>query len=123
MNEFDIHPAMTRIDLGIEFIRVFPHLKLDVLTPGPATQPLTTPPDATEPAGATGAHPVSVRNTLSVAEFERVLQSRFGLSARVIRRMGYTWHDTDSTRHWTLARQDRKGAEVSQFRHFCNDVR
>ena len=115
MNEFDIHPDMTRHDLGAQFIQVFPYLKLDL--PGPAWQPLTRPQNAAGPGDLVSFPVLRVGGSLSVADFERTLQNKFGLRARVSRRMGYTWHDTDSTRHWTLTRQNRKGAEVSRFRH------
>lgn len=114
MNEFNIYPDMTWHDLKTQFTQVFPHLKLDL--PGPTAQPVTDPQHATRPGRLVACPALRISDTTSVADFERTLQNRFGLRARVSRRMGYTWHDTDSTRHWTLARQNRKGAEVSQFR-------
>ncbi|RRA99997.1 hypothetical protein [Larkinella rosea] len=50
---------------------------------------------------------------MSVNAFEIAFHYTFGMRVEVLRKLGYTWDDTEYTKSWTLQEQNRKGAAIS----------
>jgi hypothetical protein len=56
---------------------------------------------------------LAVYPDMSVKAFEIAFHNKFGLSAEVFRKSGYTWDNTDYTKSWSIKKQNRKGEELS----------
>ncbi len=56
----------------------------------------------------------TINNNMSVANFEKELWDKFGLSAQVFRMSGKMWIETSLTDSWTLERQNNEGFEMSE---------
>lgn len=56
---------------------------------------------------------VNISEYQSVARVEHCFNECFGLPVQVFRRSGNAWIETTHTDEWTLARQNRKGEEMS----------
>lgn len=56
---------------------------------------------------------LAVYPDMSVKAFELGFYNKFGLSAEVLRKSGYTWDNTDYTKSWSIKKQNRKGEELS----------
>ncbi len=103
MRSLTLPPDTELLPLQEQFVRLFPNLRIDASSRD--TSPRTSIRDP---------YALCIRGDMTVAELERALNSRFGVQVRIMRWTGYTWYDTDNTRHWTLNRQNQKGEQISQ---------
>jgi len=56
---------------------------------------------------------IELSDLMTVGEFERDMQDRFGLSMQVFRKSGNIWLETTMTDSWTLKQQNDHGKEIS----------
>ncbi|XWW43609.1 hypothetical protein JYG30_12450 [Fibrella sp. USSR17] len=113
MNDLQVYPSMTRARLYQHFTEHFPYLRLHLIRPEETLEAnddelgsaLPLPTDAKQAR-------FCITGSMTVSELETNFRRYFGIIVIVYRRMGFAWHDTDDTRHWTLTHQNRKGAQV-----------
>lgn len=110
MNAFGVYPAMTLAHLQRRFTEPFPYLRIEPAAGRPA--PGKRPDDETlsELSGHASHWCFLVEGDMDVAERKDNLRRCFGLTVRVNRWTGRTWHSTDDTPHWPLAEQNREAA-------------
>jgi hypothetical protein len=117
--EILLNDAKAIKEIQKEFNREFPYLKVEFFDL-PYTPKAPTPKAkmyAAERRLGTirkthyeGALDVSPRKT--VAEVERELWEKFGLSVQIFRKLGKLWIETNLTDAWTLERQNAEGHEL-----------
>ncbi|GAB2773095.1 hypothetical protein GCM10027275_15070 [Rhabdobacter roseus] len=115
MKPFELTSAHSTQQASQRWERHFPFLKLQFFTPlaglvddTQSQVPLGAWQDPTDRSAR-----LTVDPAMSVRDFERLFQETFGLRVEVLRKMGYTWDDTEYTRHWTLHEQNSKGKELA----------
>ena len=60
---------------------------------------------------------ISIAPSRTVAELEMEMEERCGLHVQVFRKSDNLWIQTSVSDHWTLARQNEDGKEISTFCH------
>lgn len=112
MNPFEVYPAMTLAHLQQHFAEQFPYLRIEPVAARPVPGKNPNDETLTELSGRSSHWCFLVEGDMDVAELKEDFQQCLGLVVRVNRWTGCAWHDTDDTRHWTLAEQNRKAAEL-----------
>jgi hypothetical protein len=56
---------------------------------------------------------IEVQDNMTVEELETLVEKELGRPARVLRKSGNLWLETDMTRHWTLRQQNDHGLEIA----------
>ncbi|MHA4808604.1 hypothetical protein ACX0G9_10890 [Flavitalea flava] len=84
-----------------EFSKTYPFLKIEFLQTAkiPRNEPVNE---------------MEVSDSMKVIDLEKMLETRFGISAQVFRKSGNLWIETRMTRHWTLAQQNEHGEALIQ---------
>jgi hypothetical protein len=54
-----------------------------------------------------------IRDSMTIAEFEKGLLDQFGLSVQILRKSGNLWLGTSRSNSWTLKEQNDHGREIS----------
>ena len=112
MKSFILTSDLTTQQLNQYWQRYLPFLKLQLYTPtGRLLDDFENQVPLASLSGREGR--LKVDPDQSVHAFERAFGDTFGLRAEVLRNTGYTWDDTEYTRHWTLKQQNAKGKELS----------
>jgi len=108
-----------------QFSGYFPYLKIDFTrrkdtldqAPSPSSPPNGKDngqeDDLKEVATAMLWKEFGLSGDMKVSELEILLQYEFGLPARILRKSGNLWLETDTTNHWTLGQQDDHGREIA----------
>lgn len=119
--EIQINDSRTILDVQKEFSREFPFLKIEFFET-PHSEKAPSPKSKMYAHERTlaqcrkiheeGALHISPEN--SVAQIEKELWEKFGLSAQIFRKSGKLWIETSLTDSWTLERQNREGFEMSE---------
>jgi hypothetical protein len=63
---------------------------------------------------AKGSDRLQVVGTMKVHEFEKAMESTFGLHVQVFRKSGNVWLETSATDGWTLDEQNDEGHSLQQ---------
>jgi len=111
MNHLDVYPNMTLVHFQLHFHELFPYLQVEPLASmATSNHSELTLGDLAESARHTS---FLIDGDMTVAKLETDFRQCMDLTIWVERRMGFTWHDTDSTRHWTLNQQNERGAAAT----------
>ncbi len=118
----DINSNNTLEKLQQSFNSVFPFLKIEFFTQAhekgkpSAAKYMVNPKKTIGDLSKTGSNgSVDVRDSMTVFEFEKLFEDRFGLHVQVFRKSGRIWLETTATDNWTLASQNEQGKELSEY--------
>ena len=113
MKTLEVYPSMSLSHLQQRFNDLFPYLRLELSL---ETDEIVNNQKTLDELGHSTTYCCFlIDDTLEVAELEENFSACFGLILRVSRWTGYGWHDTETTRHWTLHQQNQKGAEAAHL--------
>lgn len=111
MKTLEVYPTMTLVHLLQHVHELFPYLQVEPTLVKRTGEKFVDE----ETINDSSAHPSHCRfligAEMTIAEFETKLQECFNQTFHVKRWSGYSWHETDDTRDWTLERHNHKGAE------------
>lgn len=124
--EIHINDSRTILDVQREFNKEFPYLKIEFFgLPYPNSNVTSLKSHIytgdRKLAQCRKMHhegKLNVSGSLSVANLERELWEKFGLSALVFRKSGKLWIETSLTESWSLDKQNAEGLDWS--RHVTN---
>lgn len=121
MLEILINDSRLLKDLQKDFNNVFPYLKIEFYdTPNYAKKSamksklLSSAQTVKMSRRVNTEGAFAFNGNMSVANFEKELWDKFGLSAQVFRMSGKMWIETSLTDSWTLERQNNEGFEMSE---------
>lgn len=111
MNQLEVYPSMTLQQLEQHFSRQYPYLRLELTLPNRSDQP---PHQSLDVLSGQPSHSCFlITPDMSADELVQTFLECMHLPIRLIRRAGYTWHDTDMEGQWTLQQHNHKGALLS----------
>ncbi len=113
-----ISDEKTLLELQEEFNGKFPYLKIEFYKKAHGVNESSRKKDQLDLSKTIGeVRTIHIEGDLStdghqkVSTLERHFLDNYGLSAQVFRKSGNIWLQTSATDNWTLADQNRKGAE------------
>ncbi|QIP13724.1 hypothetical protein G8759_14410 [Spirosoma aureum] len=109
MKTLEIYPAMTLVHLQQQFSKLFPSLRIEPLIEHEVPNELQTLSDL---AGHSVTNCFVLNGSMTINELDALFRECYGLPVRILRWMGYAWHDTDDTSQWTLDQQNQKGTDA-----------
>ncbi|WP_428663117.1 hypothetical protein [Runella sp.] len=115
MKPFVITTLLTALQLNQHWQRHFPFLKLRIYTPEGRTirGGVSNIPLHKISRKENGPKWLVIYPTITINAFEKLFQTTFGLKAKVLRKAGYTWNDTDHCKNQKLVQQNNRSPERS----------
>jgi hypothetical protein len=104
-----------------DFNKAFPYLKIEFFKqphgPGQGSARKNMYDDSVEIRlirKKPGSDRAEIRSAMKVHDFEKQLESDFGLHVQVFRKSGNVWLETSATDSWTLDEQNEEGKSLAQ---------